>query len=112
MRPDSRPDPPDSIRISEFVNSPNYGRHPLDKSRNPFTCGLTGKTYTYSQAIQRQDALARAISKRLGWLPNEETEWDKVACIFSLNSVRTRAQTHQSPHSRDTAAIIDGDGSG
>lgn len=85
---DSRPDPPDSIRISDFVFSPNYGRYPLEKSRNPFTCGLTGKTYNYSQAIQRQECLARAISKRLGWLPNEETEWDKVACIFSFNSVR------------------------
>lgn len=65
----------------------------MERSKNPFTCGLTGRTYTHSQAIQRQDALARALSKRLGWLPNEETEWDKVACIFALNSVRTREWT-------------------
>lgn len=69
------------------MTSPQYGRFPLEKSRNPFTCGLTGKTYSYDEFNSRRDALARSIGKRLGWQPNEETEWDKVACIFSFNTV-------------------------
>lgn len=28
------------------------------------------------------------MSKRIGWLPvQEETEWDKIACIYSINAV-------------------------
>ncbi|PSR76247.1 hypothetical protein BD289DRAFT_446911 [Coniella lustricola] len=80
-------DPPDNIPLYEFIANDKYGRHPVVKSRNPFTCGLTDKTRTYSQIASRREALARAISKRLGWQPNEETEWDKVACMFSFNSI-------------------------
>lgn len=80
-------DPPDSIPIAEFMTSDKYARYPLAKSRNPFTCGLTGKTFDWNSFIERQNFLARAIGKRLGWLPNEETEWDKVACIFSVNTI-------------------------
>lgn len=36
--------------------------------------------------------MARAISKRLGFLPNEGTEWHKVVCLFSLNTVRRDAK--------------------
>lgn len=70
------------------MTSPHYGRHPLARSRNPFTCGLTGKTYTHDEFSQRLEALARAVAKRLSWQPNEETEWDKVACMFAFNTVR------------------------
>lgn len=85
---DGLPDPPDSIPIGEFMTTDKYARYPLAKSRNPFTCGLTGKTFGWNSVIERQDLLARAIGKRLGWLANEETEWDKVACIFSVNTVK------------------------
>lgn len=64
-----------------------YGRRPISKSRNPFTCGLTGRTHSASELFQRSEHLARAFAKRLGWAPNEGTEWDKVLCIFSLNTV-------------------------
>lgn len=70
------------------MTTEKYGRYPIAKSRNPFTCGLTGKTFTLNESIERRESLARAIGKRLGWLPNEETEWDKVACMFSFNTVR------------------------
>lgn len=69
------------------MTTDKYARYPLAKSRNPFTCGLTGKTFDWNSVIERRDFLAQAIGKRLGWLPNEETEWDKVACIFSVNTV-------------------------
>ncbi|CAK7234448.1 hypothetical protein SBRCBS47491_008951 [Sporothrix bragantina] len=80
-------DPPDSVTIEQFMTSEAFGRQPFPKSRNPFTCGLTGKTYSWPEMTQRVDYLARAMGKRLGWQPNEGTPWDKVINIFSLNSV-------------------------
>lgn len=64
-----------------------YGRHPLDKSQNPFTCGLSGRTYSVKEMVVRVELLARALSKELGWEPNQGTEWDKVAGVFALNTV-------------------------
>lgn len=80
-------DPPDSIPISEFMLNEKYGRHPLSKSKPPFTCGLTGKEYSALEVRERVDKLARALSKELSWNPNQGTEWDKVAGIFSVNTV-------------------------
>lgn len=80
-------DPPDSVSIAEFMINPLHGRHPIERSRNPFTCGLSGKTFTFTQLSSRYDSLARAVGKRLGWSVNVETEWDKVACVFSFNTV-------------------------
>lgn len=69
------------------MTNEKYGRQPLARSRNPFTCGLTGKTYTALEQMERVDLLARAMGKRMGWTPNEGTAWDKVVCVFSLNTV-------------------------
>jgi len=57
------------------------------KSRNPFTCGLSGKTYTYAEVSERVEHLSRALHKELGFFPNEGTEWDRVIGIFALNTV-------------------------
>lgn len=81
-------DPPDSISIDRFILDENYDRHPLGYSRNPFTCGLTGKTYSALEVKERVDFLARALSRELGFLPNEGTEWNKVIGVFSVNTVR------------------------
>lgn len=81
-------DPPDSIPIAEFMSNEAYGRYPLSKSRNPFTCGLTGRTYSTAQVLDRSECLARALAHRLKWTPNDGTAWDKVVGIFSLNTVR------------------------
>lgn len=80
-------DPPDSIPIFEFMSNEAYGRYPISKSRNPFTCGITGKTYSTAEAFQRREYLARALSKITGWTPNEGTEWEKVIGVFSFNNV-------------------------
>ncbi|KAM0282258.1 hypothetical protein ACHAQH_003122 [Verticillium albo-atrum] len=80
-------DPPDSITIDEFMNTEKYGRYPSAKARNPYTCGLTGKTYTIPEIRQRVDYLSRAIGKKLDFAPNEGTEWDKVIALFSLNTI-------------------------
>jgi hypothetical protein len=80
-------EPPDSISILEFMRDEKYGRYPLRKSRAPFTCGLTGKSYSTIEFFERSERLARTLSTQLGWNPNEATPWEKVACIFALNNV-------------------------
>ncbi|KAH8682087.1 hypothetical protein BX600DRAFT_447723 [Xylariales sp. PMI_506] len=80
-------DPPDSVSIAQFMQDERYGRRPIAKSRNPFTCGLTGKTHTVTEFFERSELLARALSKRLNWLPNTDTAWDKVIGIFSFNTI-------------------------
>ncbi|KAI9676060.1 MAG: hypothetical protein M1817_000803 [Caeruleum heppii] len=82
-------DPPDSIPVSEFMLNEKYGRHPLKDSKAPFTCGVTGTTYSAVEVRSRVDHLARALSKELGWHPNRGTEWDKVIGIFALNTIDT-----------------------
>ncbi|KAF4124534.1 Acyl-CoA synthetase (AMP-forming)/AMP-acid ligase II [Geosmithia morbida] len=78
---------PDDITLDQFLNTENYGRHALSSSRNPFTCGLTGKTYTAQQVVQRVDYLSRALGKRLSIDSEDGTEWDRVVCLFSLNTI-------------------------
>ncbi|KAJ0166487.1 4-coumarate--CoA ligase-like 2 [Colletotrichum tanaceti] len=87
-------DPPDSITIAEFMSNEKYGRYPLTEARSPYTCGLSGKSYTAFELRQRTDSLAKAISKRLDFAPNEGTEWDKVVALFSLNTIDYIPFTH------------------
>ncbi|KAF1836354.1 phenylacetyl-CoA ligase-like protein [Decorospora gaudefroyi] len=82
-------DPPDSIPICDFMLDEHYGRHPLGYSHNPFTCGLTGKTYTSLEVRERVDYLARGLAKELGFHPNKGSEWDKVIAVFSVNTLDT-----------------------
>lgn len=78
---------PDSIPICDFMLDERYGRHPICDAKPPFTCGLTGTEYSAREVCRRVERLARALSQELGWKPNEGTEWDKVAGVFSVNTV-------------------------
>lgn len=80
-------DPPDSITLDRFMLDENYGRYPLGYSLDPFTCGLSGKTYSALDVRDRVEYLASGLSKELGFKPNEGTEWDKVIGVFSVNTV-------------------------
>ena len=80
-------DVPDSITIEEFFSNEKYGRTPFAQSRNPYTCGITGKTYTANDVAKRTDHLSRAIAQILHFDPNEGTEWDRVVGLYSLNTV-------------------------
>ncbi|GFN20313.1 acyl--CoA ligase [Aspergillus tubingensis] len=80
---------PDNIPLSEFMLTDLYGRNPLGYSRDPFTCGITGKSFSALEVVDRVDYLSRALSKELNWKPNTGTEWDKTLAIFSLNTVDT-----------------------
>ncbi|KAJ5689000.1 Acyl-CoA ligase inpC [Penicillium macrosclerotiorum] len=89
--PDEKLDPlgaiPDSIPINEFMLNERYGRVAHDSSRDPFTCGLTGKTYSSREVVDRVDHIARGLAKEFGWAPNEGTEWDKTLAVFSVNTI-------------------------
>ena len=89
--PKLKQEPYDSIPISEFMLNEQFGRHPLQLSRPPFTCGLSGAEYSITQVRERVHALASSLSKELGFLPNKGSEWDKVICIYSLNTVRPQS---------------------
>ncbi|OJI84509.1 hypothetical protein ASPTUDRAFT_668386 [Aspergillus tubingensis CBS 134.48] len=80
---------PDNIPLSEFMLTDLYGRNPLGYSRDPFTCGITGKSFSALEVVDRVDYLSRALSKELNWKPNTGTEWDKTLAIFSLNTIDT-----------------------
>lgn len=78
---------PDDVPICDFMLHERYGRHPLGYSLDPFTCGLTGKSYSTLDVVDRVDYLSRALAREFGWQPNEGTEWDKVVGVFSVNTV-------------------------
>jgi hypothetical protein len=81
--------PPDNVPIHEFLFGRNdkYGRYPLAASKPPFTCGLTGKSYSAPQVAERIEYLARALASELTWLVNDGHELNKVIGVFGLNTV-------------------------
>lgn len=82
-------DPPDTVPIADFMLSDEHRSIPLTKARPFFTCGLTGKSYSPTQAKERVNLIARGLLKELGWSVNAGNEWDKVVGVFSVNTVRT-----------------------
>ncbi|GAM84216.1 hypothetical protein ANO11243_022100 [Dothideomycetidae sp. 11243] len=82
-------DVPDNVSIDQFMLGGDHGRLPFESSRNPFTCGLTGKTYTISEVKHRVDALSRALSRDLHVGVHEGTEYDKVIGLFCINTIDT-----------------------
>ncbi|RMJ27974.1 Phenylacetyl-CoA ligase [Aspergillus sp. HF37] len=80
---------PDDIPISEFMLNEKYGRRAMAASRDPYTCGVSKKSYSTQQVVERVDLLARAIAKEFNWAPNKGSEWDKTLGIFALNTIDT-----------------------
>ncbi|KAJ5665016.1 Acyl-CoA ligase inpC [Penicillium maclennaniae] len=78
---------PDSISICEFMLNEKYGRMAHDKSRDPYTCGLTGKSYSSREIVSRVDQIARGLAAEFGWKPNQGSEWDKTIAVFALNTI-------------------------
>ena len=80
-------EPPDTVSICDFVLDEKHGRHSLETSLDPYTCGISGKSYTAREQKQRTESLARSLAKEFGWGVNEGTEFTKVAGIFAYNTV-------------------------
>lgn len=81
--------PPDTLPVHEFLfgEGDQYGRYPIAKSKPPFTCGITGKSYSAIEVGKRIELLSRALASRLGWQVNSGHELDKVTCVYSVNTV-------------------------
>jgi hypothetical protein len=86
---------PDDIPISEFMLNEKYGRVAHAQSRDPYTCGLTGKTLSSREVVDRVDHIARGLAKEFGWSPNQGTEFDKTLAVFSVNAVRWEQRFNQ-----------------
>ena len=88
-------DPPDSVSIFDFMFDEQYGRHPLEKSKAPFANGISGQEYSAFEVRDRVEFLARALARELDWNPNTGTEWEKVAGLFTLNTVSLELLTFE-----------------
>lgn len=86
---------PDDIPICDFMLDERYGRTPIAQSKDPYTCGFTGKSYSAREVVERVDALSRGLAKEFDWAPNSGTEWDKTLAIFAVNTVRSAADLSQ-----------------
>ena len=82
------PEVPDTVPIPDFMLDEQHGRYPLAKSLDSYTCGLSGRTFSILEQKTAVDHLARSLGKELGWEVNKGSEYDKVAGIFALNTVR------------------------
>jgi hypothetical protein len=80
-------DPPETVSVAEFMLNDEHLSVPLKNAKNPFTCGLSGRTYTALEAKERVRYLSRGIAKELGFEVNKGTEWEKMVAIYSLNTV-------------------------
>ena len=93
------PEIPD-LPICDFIFDEKYGRHPIATSRDPYICGLTGKSFSVREQKDRVQYLARALARELQWKVNDCTEFDKVAGIFALNTVRASFSPQSAPRKR------------
>ena len=82
------PEIPDTVPICDFMIDEQYGRKPVAESWDSYTSGMTGRTVTAKQQVDRVAPLARTLAKEFGWKVNEGTEYDKVVGVFALNTVR------------------------
>ncbi|GAM34962.1 hypothetical protein TCE0_015r02893 [Talaromyces pinophilus] len=78
---------PDDVAICDFMLDEKHGRTTFSNSQNPYTCGLSGKSYSWLEVRDRVDYLSRALAKEFNWHPNRGTEWDKVAACFLVNTI-------------------------
>ncbi|KAF3902814.1 hypothetical protein AA313_de0205694 [Arthrobotrys entomopaga] len=85
---------PDNIPVGDFVLDPAYGRAALANSNPPFVCGLTGRSYSITETVERVGHAARSIKRILkvddiskGSAQDGFSEWEKVVGVFSINCV-------------------------
>jgi hypothetical protein len=60
------PEIPDDVPICDFMLNEQHGRYPIADSLDPFTCGLSGRSFTAQQRKDRVTYLSRSLSKQLG----------------------------------------------
>ncbi|KAK0701266.1 hypothetical protein B0H67DRAFT_595721 [Lasiosphaeris hirsuta] len=78
---------PDSIPLSQFVLEGVKSASHQEATEALIVDGLSGKSYSRSDLHERVEWLAGGLSKELGWSTNKGSPWDKVAAIYSLNTI-------------------------
>ncbi|KAF5576820.1 phenylacetyl ligase [Fusarium pseudoanthophilum] len=80
--------PPNNCSIEQFLLEERYGRHPIQASLNPFTCGITSKTRTTLEVKQLVSLLAQGLAEKLGWHTAPSDQLERVAkAIFTSPSL-------------------------
>ncbi|KAH7025270.1 uncharacterized protein B0I36DRAFT_250793 [Microdochium trichocladiopsis] len=82
---------PDDVPVQSFLlkDDSRYGRRPLAQSKPPFTCGVSGLSYSVAEVSERVESLARALSHKLSLQVDTGNELDKVISIFSVNTANS-----------------------
>ncbi|CVL03652.1 probable phenylacetyl-CoA ligase [Fusarium proliferatum] len=92
--------PPKDCSIEEFLLEEKYGRHPIQASLNPFTCGITSKTRTTIEVKQLVSDLAQGLGENLGWhaAPSDQLERviDTVPLAWAIHRLSGIATTASS----------------
>lgn len=83
----SKTESPDTVALPDFMMSNEHLPCPLERAKNPFTCGISGRTFTALEQKERVDILKRQLKKEMGWEVNQGSEWDKVVGIYAFNTV-------------------------
>ena len=81
------PEIPDSVPLWKFLLDESYGRASHGRSRHPFTCGLSGLSYTSEDFVKRTQNLAKGLQRELEWVTTNGSELDRVICVFTFNTV-------------------------
>jgi hypothetical protein len=81
------PEVPDTVPMCDFMFDEQYGRAPFATSLDSYTSGVSGKSVRPLEQRDQVNFLARALARELEWNINEGSEYDKVACVFALNTV-------------------------
>jgi ribosome assembly protein SQT1 len=81
------PEVPDTVPICDFMFDEQYGRTLFATSVDSYTCGVSGKSMRPLEQSAHVNFLARSLARELEWNVNEGSEYDKVACVFALNTV-------------------------
>lgn len=55
-------DIPDSISVADFINTEKAGRKSFHGSKRPYTCGVTGTSWTAEEVARRVDFLAQSTT--------------------------------------------------
>ena len=82
------PEIPDSVPLWQFLLDESYGRACHGGSRHPFTCGLSGVSYSSEDVVKRTQNLAKGLQAELEFDMTSSSELDRVVCVFAFNTVR------------------------
>ncbi|RFU79722.1 amp-dependent ligase [Trichoderma arundinaceum] len=80
-------DVPTNTLVGDFVFTKAWPRLSDAVPNGKLVCAISGNSITLQEIRERVDLLARSLSHRLNWKPEEGAPWQKVIGVFSLNAV-------------------------